>query len=482
MIFEILAERDINDKKKFFYDNETNTLSDETGMVYENKEIKRDFSISVPFSKDVPLQKSRNIKKIKIQLGLSCNYSCEYCSQKFVERPPETTKKDIDNFLSMLDNLEFDPNHKLDVEFWGGEPLVYWKTLKPLAEAMREKLSYLGDKLKFGIITNGSILTPEICQWLIDQDFWVGLSHDGPGQSIRGPDPFDVPEKKKVILSLYKTLGPLKRMSFNSMLHSKNQSRRAIRQWFINLTGDPDVRIGEGALVDSYDDDALNISLLTNQDHFDFRINSFNEFYNSKDNFGFITCIGKVRSFIGSVLNHRSAETVGQKCGMDSPSTVAIDLKGNVITCQNVSAVETSLNGEVHLSGHVSNIEEVRIKTGTHWRNRPDCANCPVLHICQGACLFLEGKYWETTCNNSYSDNIVFFAIAFSEITNGYIPVFIYNEHLPDNRRDIWGTILAHTDKVKRKIIPIKAVSEKKKVVNDIEVFEQAKKKEIINE
>ena len=116
MIFEILAERDIDDKKKFFYDNETNTLSDENGVVYKNQEIKRDFPISVPFSRDVPLRKSRSIKKLKIQLGLSCNYSCEYCSQKFVERPPETTKKDIDNFLVMLESLEISSNQRFDIE------------------------------------------------------------------------------------------------------------------------------------------------------------------------------------------------------------------------------------------------------------------------------------------------------------------------------------------------------------------------------
>ena len=109
MIFEILAEKTPNDKKIFYYDNKTNVLKDETGFVYVNNELKnKSFYTreSIPFSKDSPIKKSRKVRIIKIQMGLSCNYSCDYCSQKFVERAPETSKKDIDNFMVMLDELE----------------------------------------------------------------------------------------------------------------------------------------------------------------------------------------------------------------------------------------------------------------------------------------------------------------------------------------------------------------------------------------
>ena len=33
----------------------------------------------------------RQLKTIKIQLGLKCNYSCEYCSQRFVPRNSDDT-------------------------------------------------------------------------------------------------------------------------------------------------------------------------------------------------------------------------------------------------------------------------------------------------------------------------------------------------------------------------------------------------------
>ena len=52
--------------------------------------IKNSLIIYKSFDKNNPLKKSKLITHLKIQMGLSCNYSCDYCSQKFVERMPET--------------------------------------------------------------------------------------------------------------------------------------------------------------------------------------------------------------------------------------------------------------------------------------------------------------------------------------------------------------------------------------------------------
>lgn len=475
MIFEILAERSIDDKKKFYYDNSKNILSSEDGFIFKVDDIKiNDFSVT-PFSKDKPLKKSLKIKKLKIQLGLSCNYSCDYCSQKFVGRPPETSKKDIDNFLQKLEVLSFNEEDGLSIEFWGGEPFVYWKTMKPLAEAIREKFSDWKNPPKFSVITNGSILTRDICAWLYYMGFYVSISHDGPGQSVRGPDPFDDPENKKIVLEFYKIMKPLGRISFNSMLNSKNKSRKEIHEWFINFTGDPYVPLGEGSLVDAYDDDGMNNSLSTKQEHFEFRKQAFNDINQYDGYIGFGTILQKIDGFTNSVLRQQPASQLGQKCGMDDIHTLAIDMKGNVLTCQNVSAVETAMNGESHLGGNLDDYDNVLIKSSTHWMNRAECSSCPVLHMCKGSCMFLDNEYWKTTCDNAYSDNIALFAAAFKKITSGYIPVYINSDVLPPERKDIWGTMLIHAEEPKRKIIPIMAINEKT-ILDDVEVYTQTRK------
>jgi uncharacterized protein len=474
-VFKIHAEKSILDTKTFLYDNETNTLSDESGFIYESQQSSScsggcSTKSVVPFSKDVPLTKSSKVRILKIQLGLSCNYACDYCSQKFVERPKETTPKDIENFMAMLDSLQFIESDGLKVEFWGGEPLVYWKTMKPLAEALMERFSSWQNKPQFSVITNGSILTEEICAWLYAMGFAVSISHDGPGQSVRGPDPFEDPKVKETVIDFYNVMKPLNRISFNAMLNNKNMSRKAIHNYFIELTGDEAVPLGEGGVVDAYDDDGVNNSLNTKQDHFNFRRTAFNDIHANDGNIGFGTILQKIDGFTNSLLTHQDAKYLGQKCGMDKEDVIAIDLRGNVITCQNVSAVETAKNGESHLGGHITSMNDVQIKTATHWKNRKDCASCPVLHVCQGSCMYLQDKYWETSCDNSYSDAVVLFALSIKMIT-GYIPVTIEADHLPLDRQDIWGTVYEHKEDSKKKTIPITPAKPDKIVYDAIEVY-----------
>lgn len=477
MIFEVIAAHQQRGTKHFYYDNALNILKDADGNVFEYPTInKGHMHETKPFSKDAPLKKSKNISVLKIQLGLSCNYSCDYCSQRFVERPPETSKKDIDDFIAKLDTLNFSEQQGLKIEFWGGEPLVYWKTLKPLAEALLEKFSSWKDRPVLGMVTNGSLLTKEICSWLYYMNFNIGISHDGPGQVARGPDPFDDPEKKAIILEFYKIMREQNRISFNTMMHSKNKSRKAVFDWFAELLGDEkNVVLGEGNFIDAYDDAALDNSLTTYADHFAYRQQAFNDIFTTRGNIGFRSTLDKIDNFTRGVLAHVESKYTGQKCGMDDEHTIAVDLKGNIVTCQNVSIMETSKNGESHLGGNLADYDNVELKSVTHWMNRANCSNCPVLHLCKGSCMYLDGKYWDATCDNAYSDNVPLFALAFSNITNGYIPVRIIGEGLPEYRQDIWGTIFKHEEKQKQKVIPIKVVTEKIGKIGDVEVYGQSK-------
>jgi len=473
MIFEIVSSHPTEGTKKFYYDNELNVLKDSDGKVFEYPEIQKPLMNETrAFSKDAPLKKSRNIHTVKIQLGLSCNYTCDYCSQRFVERPPETSKKDIEAFLQKLDVLNFSEDIGVKFEFWGGEPLVYWKTLKPLTEAIKEKYSHWEkNKPLFSMVTNGSLLTREICSWLYYMNFNIGISHDGPGQHVRGPDPFDDPEKKAIILEFYNIMHEQSRISFNCMMNRRNTSRKAVRDWFVQLTGKEDVRIGEGNFVDAYDDAAIENCLDTYQEHFEYRRLAFNDIVSSNGQINFNNTLQKIDYFTKEVLTHFESKYVGQKCGMDDEHTIAIDLKGNVVTCQNVSIMETSKNGESHLGGHLDDYDNVEIKSATHWKNRSECSKCPVLHLCKGSCMYLDGKYWDVTCENAYSDNVALLAVAFTQITNGYVPIAISSPELPMHRQDIWGNLVKHEEKPKKKTIPIKVVAEVIGKINDVEVY-----------
>jgi uncharacterized protein len=434
------------------YDNQTSLLTDSlTGQPVVKSFASEPANNHVfATSKDTPAKKN-SPRVLKISLGLSCNYECEYCSQRFVPRAAETNPAEVQSFIDGLDEWVTLPPER--IEFWGGEPLVYIKTLRPLAQLLRAKYP----RAHFSVITNGSLLNADVNDWLDDMEFSVGISHDGPGQHVRGPDPLDDPEKRAAIMDLYQRLAPKGRVSFNAMLNRSNISRAAIQQFFTELTGDPEVMIAEGAFVDAYDPGGLALSLPSSEAHA-FRRSSFQEIRQGKAD-RVSGARDRVASFINSIRLQRLASSLAQKCGMDSTEAIAVDLRGNVLTCQNVSAQSTAPNGESHRIGHVSSLASVELRTATHWSKRDECPKCPVLHICKGACMFLEGPLWEASCNNAYSDALPIFASGIEFLT-GLVPVFIEGD-IPEARKDVFG--LTHTnakgEEVTRKPFPVPVVS-----------------------
>ncbi len=418
-------------QQRFIYDSAESTLTTQNGKPVVPFIVASNAGKAITVSRDAPVGKSRTPKTLKISLGLSCNYECSYCSQRFVPHADETNKGDIEPFLEGLDEWIKEPPEC--IEFWGGEPLVYWKTLKPLAEALRGKWG----SVPFQIITNGSLLTPEINIWLDDMGFQVGLSHDGPGYHARGVDPLDDPDKRANILDLWLRLRPKGRMSINAMMHKDNLSRAAVQKFLTDVFGE-EVGIGEGSFIDPYDEGGLASSLLNEDKHMEFRRVAFNDLrqgFASK----FHIAGGKIQDFIHSLRTRRPLTSIGQKCAMDKTENIAVDLKGNVLTCQNVSATSIAPNGESHKIGHVSDFDNIKLKTSTHWSRREECPTCPVIQLCKGSCMFLEGPLWEAGCNNAYSDNIAFFAAAIEFLT-GCVPVYIDGPQR-DDRKDIFGLL-----------------------------------------
>lgn len=145
---------------------------------------------------------------------------------------------------------------------------------------------------------------------------------------------------------------------------------------------------------------------------------------------------------------------------MDRDDNIAVDLRGNVLTCQNVSAVSVAPNGESHKIGHISALGDVRLNSARHWSTRTECPSCPMLQICRGSCMFLEGLLWTTSCDNAFSDAVPVF-VAGIEFLTGLIPVYIDGPQRED-RKDILGLLRSESPKVGvsgSKPFPIKIVT-----------------------
>jgi uncharacterized protein len=340
-------------------------------------------------AKDKPLGKSRAPRILKIQLGLSCNYACSYCSQAFQIADATVSKlADVEHFLAQLDGWITDAPEA--IELWGGEPFLYWSKIKRLIPALAERFP----GATFSIITNGSLLSREKLDFIAAHDIAITISHDGPGQHLRGPDPLDDPEKRAWIEALLAERPG--KTAFNALLTRDCHDLRALKAWFADKVG-PDVFVGLEGVVNVYDAaTAIGTGRFEPAELNSLTRSIFEALVEDPNAFG----LGeRIDEFYASIQRRRPIEALGQKCGMDREDTIAVDLRGNVMTCQNTGAKG------VHKIGHVDDFDAIALDTATHFAFRPECMSCPVVQLCKGSCMFLEGDFFAQSCANEFAFN-----------------------------------------------------------------------------
>ena len=354
----------------------------------------------VATSPDSPTSKSPHIKRLKIQMGLGCNYSCSYCLQGAqIHKAAASNTSDVIQFLENIDEWLV-PDALQKIEIWGGEPLLYWKKILELVPPL--KLKY--PDVQFSMITNGTLLTKEKVDQLYDWNFRIAISHDGPGQSIRGADPFKNKQIFEAITYAYEKFGST--LFFNAVLTSNNCDVDVIIDWFKGYF--PDCNVGFEGVVHDYN--GKEESKFTVEKLEKFSLELVQKLI-SGSAMRSPTFVSKMRRILDNFVLERPSEVIFQKCGMDQEDQIAVDLKGNVTTCQN-----TGGNGE-HKIGHVKEFDKIALNTSYHWSIRKECSACPVLQLCQGGCMYQTGENWVNSCNAEFYYNMAFFAAALYFIT-----------------------------------------------------------------
>jgi len=355
------------------------------------------------FSPENPKNKTRTVGTLKIQLGLKCNYSCGYCSQATHLSKGEAFDTNISDARSFLDNLDkWIVGEPRQIEFWGGEPLLYIKKLYVLIPELRFRFP----NTKFGIITNGALLNDNITAFLIENDFSISVSHDGPGQPLRGPDPLNDVEVLRNIRNTIKT--HTGKFCFNVVLTRNNHDPLVIRKWFEEKIGLDDIPVNFEGVVNAHDNEHQQDALFRDSDLLSIQERILNVMFNGEQK-DIISFWPRISDFSRSLATNRKASVLGQKCGMDKEDNIAVDLLGNVMTCQNVGP------NSKHLLGSVYDMENVKLDTSWHWSTRESCMHCPVVQICKGSCMYLEGDEFAETCNNEYNYAMPILATVFYE-------------------------------------------------------------------
>lgn len=164
------------------------------------------------------------VSRIYLMLGLACNFKCSYCHQKFQEIP-HLEKSISDQLLRFLENVaaqQVRQNGKvstLRVNLFGGEPLLYFGTIKQLVKSVR------ASNIEWAVVSNGALLTREMVDFINAHKIRFYLSHDGVRTlETRGANVLN----NSHILDLLKEIRDL---SFDSVLSPFNQDPYALREY-----------------------------------------------------------------------------------------------------------------------------------------------------------------------------------------------------------------------------------------------------------
>ncbi len=141
---------------------------DQAEMVYDKKGREDKSSIS-----------------LYLLLSQSCNLGCIYClngiktykKDKNLKMKEEVAYRSVEKCLESLD-----PNGKLEIVFFGGEPLLNWPLAKKIMSHCENhlKVRYKDKEIRYHITSNLTLLPPDLIEWAKRHKITFLCDIDGP--------------------------------------------------------------------------------------------------------------------------------------------------------------------------------------------------------------------------------------------------------------------------------------------------------------
>lgn len=116
-----------------------------------------------------------------------CNLSCTYCYEYGEDRIADQNggsglpkRMSVETAQQSVDLLLRESGRAAHLTFFGGETLLNFPVLKETIAYARARAAQVGKTVDFSLTTNATLLTPEIIEFLAENDVGVTISIDGP--------------------------------------------------------------------------------------------------------------------------------------------------------------------------------------------------------------------------------------------------------------------------------------------------------------
>lgn len=163
----------------------TYQISDIEEAIEEVQELKDQGML---FTEDIYQQYLKDFKKretvvkaLCLHIAHDCNLACKYCFAEEGEYHGRRALMSLEVGKKALDFLIANSGNRrnLEVDFFGGEPLMNWNVVKELVRYGRSKEQEFNKNFRFTLTTNGVLLNDEVMEFCNKEMANVVLSLDG---------------------------------------------------------------------------------------------------------------------------------------------------------------------------------------------------------------------------------------------------------------------------------------------------------------
>lgn len=282
-----------------------------------------------------------------IALSEQCNLNCSYCNVD------KLSKKQIDpkQFILSFEKLRFqNPNELIQIDFYGGEPLLHWSAIEEIIESTKNDKN-----LKYYMPTNGLLLTEEKVTYLNQNDVQVSLSFDGLWQNTNrkqhsGNDTLELYVAKRDLFR------KLKNLKCHTMIYTGNTNLLENHLFISDLLGvNPSLTL------------IRDVGVWTEEDAF-----KVNEGFSDlmrwyKNNFSFADMPNLIREYMGHIILYSTKKMRVDNCGAGISHLSFTE--NQVIPCNRFKDSES-----------IAKIPQFRMMR--------ECESCEVRNYCKKGCLY----------------------------------------------------------------------------------------------
>lgn len=186
LVYDIVGQDSLADKEYILDKYGQKYTEEEINEVYEEVEelIKEELLYSKDLYEDIGLKAGESesyIKALCLNIAHDCNLRCKYCFADEGEykgkrelMTAEIGKKAIDFVIKSSG-----PRKHIEVDLFGGEPLIAFDTVKEIVEYAKEEEKKYNKEIRFTMTTNATLLNDEIMKYIDENMGNIVLSIDG---------------------------------------------------------------------------------------------------------------------------------------------------------------------------------------------------------------------------------------------------------------------------------------------------------------